>query len=62
MCLSGRGLVEGIYVPFWYRACGRQLFAFLVLVSGTRECDAVLWPIYFSELKCFFVSGLVVGS
>jgi hypothetical protein len=37
--LSGLGLVVGSYEPFWYG------------VSGTRECDAVLWRMYCPELK-----------
>jgi hypothetical protein len=34
MCLSGRGLVVGIYVPFRKGVVGRQLFALVVRGRG----------------------------
>jgi hypothetical protein len=49
MCLFGRVLVLGSYVPFWLGVGGRHLCAFLVGVC----CFAVMW---------LSGRGLLVGS
>jgi hypothetical protein len=38
MCLSGRGLLVGSYVPFRQGVFGRQLCAFEVGVGGRQLC------------------------
>jgi hypothetical protein len=42
MCLSGRGLVVGSYVPFRYEVGVRQLCALLVGVGMRQLCAFVV--------------------
>jgi hypothetical protein len=52
MCVSGRGLVVGRYMPFWKGFGGRCLCAFQLGVGGRQLCAlllgvywwVVMWP------------------